>query len=384
MSSPADHLPLPLPENAINALLETLRLPLATSISNPKTMAQYHSVYFLTLPPTELSRGYSELILRVAGNHIPKIKTMNEIGVMTWVSKNTTIPLPEVIAYDASTRNPIAHEYTLFSRIPGVTLSDIYGSLSDKQQNDILDQLMDFLTQLQAHKFDGLGGLIVDDQGAVHIGPVVDETFWQVADIEAFWGLFETVESLNIGGPYDTYSDYMSAHVMKYIRLIRTHPSLEFMRDIIPHIYGFLTAIRRHSDAVNNIKHRLAHKNLHFANMMYDPSTGKITGVLDWEFAGVVPSPQWNPRRSFLWNGTDTPESLAEKYKLMEVFEKRCKEKGCTFFEDAQYTSTLQEHMQGAADFLRAIVEVSPRGQRQDLVLGWKLKVLENISKFEA
>ncbi|KAI1008374.1 hypothetical protein LB504_002029 [Fusarium proliferatum] len=363
MSSPADHLPLP--ENAINALLEALRLPQATSISNPKTTAQYHSVYFLTLPPTELSRGYSELVLRVGGKHIPKIKTMNEIGVMTWVSKNTTIPLPEVIAYDASTRNPIAHEYTLLSRIPGVTLSDIYGSLSDKQQSDILDQLMDFLTQLQAHEFDGLGGLIVDDQGAVQIGPVVDETFWQVADIEAFWSLFETVESLNIGGPYDTYSDYISAHVMKYIRLIRTHPSLGFMRDIIPHIYGFLTAIRRHSDAVNNIKHRLAHKDLHFANMMYDPSTGKITGVLDWEFASVVPSPQWNPRRSFLWNGIDTPESLAEKYKLMEVFEKRCRRKA-------------------ALDFLRAIVEVSPRGQRQDLVLGWKLKVLENISKFEA
>ncbi|KAF5563463.1 hypothetical protein FNAPI_2672 [Fusarium napiforme] len=384
MSSPAAHLPAPLPYHAIQVLLLSLRLPQATSISNPQMTAQYHSVYFLTLPPTELSRGYSELVLRVAGNHLPEIKTMNEIGVMAWLSKNTTIPLPEVIAYDATNSNPIHHEYTLLSRIPGVTLSDIYGSLSDKQQNDILDQLIDFLTQLQAHPWDGIGGLTFDRRGDVQLGPVVDETFWQVPDIEALWPEGETVATLNIGGPYKTYVDYMIAHVAKYIRLIQTHEKLASMRDIIPRLEAFVAALPNHANELNNIKLRLAHKDLHFANMMYDPSTGKITGILDWEFAGVVPSPSWNPRRSFLWNGIDTPESLAEKYKLMEVFEERCKEKGCTVLEDAQFTSTLQEHMQGAVDFLRASVEVSPRGQRQDLVQGWKLKVLENISYFEA
>lgn len=384
MSSPATHLPPPLPDDAINALLQALRLPQATSISNPRTTAQYHSVYFLTLPPTEISRGYCELVLRVAGNHLPEIKTSNEIGVMTWLSKNTTIPLPEVIAHDTSNKNPIAHEYSLLSRVQGATLSDIYDSLSDKQMNRTFDQLIDFLTQLQAHPWQGIGGLILDDQGQVQLGPVVDETFWQIPDIEALWPEGETVATMNIGGPYKTYIEYMIAHATKYIRLIPTHEKLEFMRDIIPRLEGFVTALPERANELNNVKLRLAHKDLHFANMMYDPSTGKITGVLDWEFAGVVPSPQWNPRRSFLWNGVDTPESLAEKYKWMEVFEKRCKEKACSFFQDAQYTSTLQEHMQGAVDFLRAIVEVSPRGERQDLVLGWKLKVLENISKFEA
>ncbi|KAF5627244.1 uncharacterized protein FTJAE_9329 [Fusarium tjaetaba] len=273
---------------------------------------------------------------------------------------------------------------TLLSHIPGVTLSDIYGSLSDKQHNDILDQLIDFLTQLQAHPWDGIGGLTFDHRGDVQLGPVVDETFWQVPDIQALWPEGETVATLNIGGPYETYVEYIIAHVAKYIRLIQTHEKLAFMRDIIPRLEAFVAALPRHSKELNNIKLRLAHKDLHFANMMYDPSTGKITGILDWEFAGVVPSPSWNPRRSFLWNGIDTPESLAQKYKLMEVFEERCKDKGCTVLEDAQFTSTLQEHTQGAVDFLRAIVEVSPRGQRQDLVQSWKLKVQENISYFEA
>ncbi|KAG9496504.1 hypothetical protein J7337_011280 [Fusarium musae] len=384
MSSPAAHLPPPLPEHAIQTLLQALRLPHATSISNPQMTAQYHSVYFLTLLPTELSRGHSELVLRVAGNHLPEIKTANEIGIMTWLSRNTSIPLPEVIAYDATNQNPIAHEYTLLSRIPGVTLSDIYGSLSDKRQNDIIDQLIDFLMQLQAHPWDGIGGLTVDDQGELKLGPVVDETFWQVPDIQALWPEGETVTTLNIGGPYKTYVDYMIAHVTNYIRLIETHEKLAFMRDISPRLEAFVAALPRHANELNNIKLRLAHKDLHFANTMFDPSSGKITGILDWEFAGVVPYPQWNPRSSFLWNGIDTSESLKEKYRLLEVFKQRCKEKGCTLFEEAAYTSPMQESMQLAVDFLRAIVEVSPRGQRQELVQRWKNTVLDNIAKFGA
>ncbi|KAF5597812.1 hypothetical protein FPCIR_3388 [Fusarium pseudocircinatum] len=384
MSSPAAHLPPPLPDHAIQALLQTLCLPQATSISNPQTTAQYHSVYFLTLPPTELSHDYSELVLRVAGNHLPEIKTANEIAVMTWLSRNTSISVPEVIAYDTSNRNPIAHEYTLLSRLRGVTLSDIYHSLSDKQMNQIFDQLIDFLSQLQGHPWDGIGGLIVDDRGEVQLGPVVDETFWQVPDIKAHWPEGETVATLNIGEPFKTYVDYMIGYVTKYMRLIKTHEKLAFMRDIIPRLDAFVAALPNHANELNNVKLRLAHKDLHFANMMLDPSTGEITGILDWEFAGIVPYPQWNPRSSFLWNGIDTSESLEEKYRLLEVFKRRCKEEGCAMFEDAKYTLPLQESMQRAVDFLRAIVEVSPRGQRQELVQGWKETVLENIAKFGA
>lgn len=150
MGTPADHLPLPISEDAINELLQVLRLPRATAIENPKMAAQYHSIYLITLPPIELSRGHYELILRLTGNHLPNVETKNEIGVMTWLSKNTTIPLPEVISYDASTDNPIGHEYTLLSHIQGVTLSDVCDRLSDEQMNQILGQLIDFLTQLHA------------------------------------------------------------------------------------------------------------------------------------------------------------------------------------------------------------------------------------------
>ena len=127
----ADHLPKPISENAINALLVAIGLPKATKIVSPKVTAQYHSIYMIDIPHNSKS-GHTDLVLRISGHHLPQIKTKNEVAVMSWISKNTTIPIPDVVAYDASVENPIAQEYTLLSRVQGATLSEIYQSLDDQ------------------------------------------------------------------------------------------------------------------------------------------------------------------------------------------------------------------------------------------------------------
>ncbi|KAH8812454.1 kinase-like domain-containing protein [Xylogone sp. PMI_703] len=381
MGTPAEHLPGFISEDAINSLLVAVGLPKATKIVSPKVTAQYHSIYMITLTLDDKS-GYSDLILRVSGQHLPRIKTENEVGVMSWIAKNTTIPIPNIIAYDCTVDNPISHEYTLLSRVEGVTLSEIYQTLNDQQISQILDQLIDFLLQLHAHEWDAIGGLTVDKNGDITVGKVLDETFWQVPDIEKLWPRGETVTTLNIGGPYSTYVEYISAQIRQYIYLIQIHKKLAFMQDTIPRLEVFLTALPKYSDELNNAKLRLAHKDLHFANMLYDVKSNRITGILDWEFSGVVPFTKWNPRRSFLWNGQDNKESGEEKQRLLELFTQRCKERGVTILEDAAFSSPLQESMQKVADFLRAIVEVAPRDQRKDLVPSWRATVLENIARF--
>lgn len=50
--------------------------------------------------------------------------------------------------------------------------------------------------------------------------------------------------------------------------------------------------------------------------------------------------------------------------------------------DDAAFASPLQEAMQNVADFVRAIVEVSPRDQRRDLVASWRATALENMARF--
>jgi aminoglycoside phosphotransferase (APT) family kinase protein len=63
------------------------------------------------------------------------------------------------------------------------------------------------------------------------------------------------------------------------------------MLDLIPRIKAFMAAMDKHKEELNQTRLVLAHRDLHFGNIMYDISAKRITAVLDWEFAGVVPAP---------------------------------------------------------------------------------------------
>lgn len=89
-----------------------------------------------------------------------------------------------------------------------------------------------------------------------------------------------------------------------------------------------------------------------------------------------MPAPRWDLQRAFLWNCTNDG---AEKAGLKESVVKKCREKGVRFFEEAEYRGKRQEHMQLAMNFLRAIVEVVPRGQVDKPVGAWREEMLRHM-----
>ncbi|KAI9727743.1 MAG: hypothetical protein M1834_007982 [Cirrosporium novae-zelandiae] len=405
MGSPADHLPLPFSDETILSLLTSLSLPPPTSIKPLKVTAAFHLIYVITYPTTTIIPKLppsaptppgpsTDLILRISGDHIAKIKTENEAAVLSWVRENTSIPVPDLVSYDAMTDNPLGREYILFTRCPGQSLADVFRSFSDEQMDSIIEQVIDILLQLHKKEWTQIGGLqfsppnqTQNNTEKIIPGPVLEETFWFLPDIEKHWPATETFSTLNISGPFNTYIDYITAHIRKYMHAISIHPTLEHMRDTLPKLEAFLTALPASASTLNKTPLRLAHKDLHYANILVDPSTAKITAILDWEFAGVVPFPRWNPTRAFLWNAQqdDEEDSLVEKADMFARFEERCGERGVDaqgLLADMQYTSKEQEQMQIVANFLRAIVEVCPRGERGDAVKGWRESMLGAMKTF--
>lgn len=399
MGSPKIHLPQALTQDHVRALLETISSPSSQSIRQLKVTADFHVIFviaYLTvdveswwgtknvqLPTTRLT----ELILRVSGNHISKIKTENEAAVLSWLSENTNIPVPRVVAYDSSIDNPLHHEYILMTRESGESLADVCSSFDSTQMDTILDQLIDVNAELHKHEWSHIGGLAFDDNGNIIPGPVLEETFWFEPDILTLWPAGETFESLNISGPFTSYTQYISAHLIKYKHAIEIHPSVESMQDILPQLDRFLAIITSEpmQSKLDNVPLRLAHKDLHFANILVDPTTARISSIIDWEFAGVVPFTRWNPSRAFLWNAQDNDTSMAEKRSLMERYEKKARNGRLGYLiDDAKFTSKEQEDMQTVANFLRAIVEVSPRGQAEGSVAGWKETAVKAMAELGA
>jgi hypothetical protein len=410
MGTPSEYLPPALSSDLISRHIQSLGLPAPTEVHPLKVAAQYHSIYIVHYqgdaaasaiahsPNLSLrieSDGSLDFVLRVAGRHLPRIKTLNEVGIMTWIRNNTTIPIPLVINFDASEDNLLHHEYTLLEKAPGISIDRVYDDLSQAAKESLVEQLIDYLAQLHEKQWkEGyIGGLTVGPDGSIAKGPMIDEFFWQVPDIAKYWPPEETVESLNPVSTqgYTSYTDFITASIKHYVHAIAIHDSLESFRDLVPRLNIFVGMI--HSDEntaaitkLNDVRYILAHKDMHFGNIMCDPTDPSvpITAVLDWEFSGVVPAPRWNPPRAFLWNTQTHDRAKVDQAALEKIFETKCKEKGLEcLLEDAKLTE-LQEPMQTLTNHLRAIVEVCPRGQAQDRVGQWRSTVEKCLSVLES
>ncbi|KAL7929174.1 kinase-like domain-containing protein [Trichoderma chlorosporum] len=382
MSLPREHLPLAVPEDSIRALIASLDLPPPQSVTTMSTTAEYHSIYVISFEPEVAATFFPtllrpnkdsvEFILRISGHHLPRIKTINEVATMTWVRQNTRLPIAEVIRYDASTDNPLGHEFTLLERLPGVPVSEVYDRLSPELLDSLINQMIDVIHQIHSVSWNCVSGLQFDNEGNVVPGPIVEETFWQQPDVARYWPDSESVGSLNIGGPYKCYTDYITAMVRVYQHALRLHPSLADMRDLLPRLDDFVNTLPRFPE-LDGTRYFLAHKDLHFANIMFDEVSGRITGILDWEFSGIVPAPRWNPVRAFLWNGQYSEGAMKERDRINTLFEARCAEQGLiSLVEETKVSSTMLKAIQEVANYLRAIIEVRPRGQKEERVLSWR------------
>jgi len=404
MANYAEHLPPAIEDAVIQELLHHLGLPVAAAIDKLSVAAQFHGVYLLSFTSSDLSRLWpattTDLILRVSGTHIPTIKTRNEVACLSWVGKHTSIPVPTVVRWDATSSNLLGHEYMLLDRVPGKSVDAFYDSLDDEHKETLVRQLAQILVQMHNVRWEHVGGLTLDDadiEGAsIRPGPVLDETFWQPPDIKTFWDPVvpgETFASLNVGGPFGSYTAYAAAQLSKYAHAISKHPNLEFVRDLLPRVKRLVLVLQDASESLtatidSSQKYVLAHRDLHLGNVMYNLESRLVTGVLDWEFASVVPERMWNPVRCFLWNARETPDSKSEQQKLLHIFKTECTELGAFFYVEGimerragddecigqEAAQQLRAALHSLLLYLGGMVNHFPRGNRLDRADTWKIE----------
>ncbi|KAJ5399624.1 Aminoglycoside phosphotransferase [Penicillium sp. CMV-2018d] len=316
MGTPDSYLPPALSAETITSSIQSLDLPAPTSIEPLRVDAAFHSIYLIHFASVQgiTARGNKDgtvtLMLRVSGRQLPVIKTRNEVGVMTWIGKHTTIPVPAIIRYDATENNVIGHEFTLLEKASGISVDQIYATLSDDVKTQMAHQLTDYLIELHAQPWrEGyVGGLTLKPTGEIAFGPPIDENFWQTPDLDKYWSAsagVESTETLESFNPipaegFSSYTAYTNGCLERYVHAIEIHPSLEPYSDLIPRIREFMAQLRQQENQteLNRIAYIMAHKDLHFSNIMCDPDQPRcpITAVLDWEFSGVVPAQGGTPR----------------------------------------------------------------------------------------
>ncbi|KAI0002625.1 phosphotransferase enzyme family-domain-containing protein [Xylariaceae sp. FL0662B] len=121
-----------------------------------------------------------DLIFRLALPVFPHYKVESEVATMRYVRSATTIPVPQVYAWDSSTCNALRCEWILMEKAAGIPYNEAEESFSLPQKIDIGRQLASWVHQLSRLRFDSIGSIFPPSPhstSAYHLGSPIMEQF---------------------------------------------------------------------------------------------------------------------------------------------------------------------------------------------------------------
>jgi hypothetical protein len=224
---------------------------------------------------------------------------LSEIATMQFVRTSglyPDIPVPQVYAWDVTFTNPVGAPYVLMDVIRGQQLDDLendetglhgLNAMSEVQQLAVTKTLSKLQSALSAPvQFDKIGSITFDDEEKFVVGP------------------FFTLSLQNLGGPYQSITDFWRAqleheilHALKeWSRLESDQLSQSFREpkctpQEFSELFQLLSSLIPHFvPPPSYLPLSLHHPDLALRNVLFHPTDHtKIVGVIDWSGAQILP-----------------------------------------------------------------------------------------------
>jgi len=309
------------PDMAVAKEIAIRHLPVITSSYEIRFFSAGAFNKLFLLHPLDDAGGTTEsFIMRISLPVDPYFKTASEVATLQFVQKNTSIPVPRVIAFDASADNELGFEWILMSKIPGVSLQSLWDSpaLAWEGRVQITKTLAEYVKQLRTSKFPLSGNLypssrpeferigwLKNSSSEARFVPLPDDIeFAQgpVVTVPFFSG--NRVRLRDDHGPFETSFKYLSSLLHLHIasatsckvaaigddeydeddilELENTIAAYESLLSILPTFFP--------PDASTPETFSLYHNDISTDNILVDPTTHRITGIVDWECVSLEPS----------------------------------------------------------------------------------------------
>ncbi|KAG7005373.1 hypothetical protein G7Y79_00020g049010 [Physcia stellaris] len=309
----------------------------------------FNKLYQISAP--ELPSSY---LLRVTIPVEPFFKTESEVATIAFLRSKTSIPVPNIIAWQSNIdlEDDLGYEWMLMEKIDGVALYDVWRKVPWDRKLALVDDIAELITELQNHVFNEIGALYFKSKSSGTAGntvepPVLDaDTIPEVYENEMTGesDLSKTLrphmdgaprsidtnhKSFEVGrffhesffkasryylpgnrGPYKSPLQWLTALVQFQLEWINRGPvegdndyDSDFEEDAIkikPLCQKYLEILPSVFKDDDNGPYVLHHHDLNLANIIVDPETFDIRGIVDWEMVNVVP----------MWKATSHPEFL--------------------------------------------------------------------------
>ncbi|KAK1988431.1 phosphotransferase enzyme family protein [Colletotrichum cereale] len=254
------------------------------TLSNPATAASIPNAgpYIVALP----QEGVSTLIMRLANPKaegiVSETRVENEVaamylarqGLLSSAKPDTAALVPALYDWQSTSNSPSGLGWSLMEFKEGVPLDTLFRDMSVGDMKEVLGQIADIFTGIQnsplPESIRHHGGMTIDGEGNIVSGPMT------------------TLK----GGPWESYTSFWEAKLALRIEDAGVSPALGGWKPngVRERVDKFLAAgLGKFLDesGVDVEKRAFIHGDLTTNNMLYNPSTKKLTSVLDFDWAFV-------------------------------------------------------------------------------------------------
>ncbi|KAK7935554.1 hypothetical protein PG985_001049 [Apiospora marii] len=236
-----------------------------------------------------------KFVMRVTLPVDPGYKTRGEVSTLRFIRENTTIPVPEVIAFDDTSSNKIGFEWILMEFISGQSLHYCWRKLTMEQKTTLVQRVAELQSQLfqfrsigNSSTLRGIGTLGTDTDFDVP-GRIVSFPF-----VEGDCYDYDVPR-----GPFRSSHDWLQSRLqiiqlkkLEEIEHAEDDEDEELARDGLKasqYLKSILPKISAPSQTCDAEPTAICHHDLSEMNIMVDDQ-GHITGIIDWECVSAMPS----------------------------------------------------------------------------------------------
>jgi aminoglycoside phosphotransferase (APT) family kinase protein len=287
------------------------------------------------------------------------------VTTMGYVSAHTSLPVPAIHGWSSSCNNELGRPYVIMDAAKGNSLYELQNAGFDLDEvvdrlSSFVDQWAQYIAELATLQFEQIGSLAPDSEGDVAVGPLLNYFNIRCAPM---------LENDVFRGPFNSAADHllMGSHLIREAsRSESSNSPLTYQKflhlKLLESLFSFYV-----DPTLLTGPFVLSHIDFDIQNILIDEKNNfKITGIVDWDLAAVLPlqshlrvpdilmCDQWTKTRQTNREIKPWQLKFAEKYRdhFKWCLIKHLREKGLDF-----PASNLLESSYMFGRFQRAISE---------------------------
>ncbi|RVD89634.1 uncharacterized protein DFL_000633 [Arthrobotrys flagrans] len=255
-----------------------------------------------------MDRCNDSWILRVTLPVDPYYKTSSEVATIKLIKSFTSLPVPRVIAHygGAPEASPsdgcLGLEWILMTKLPGKNLTDAWSEMDIGKKIRVVELLADKLHELYTCKeaqFSSIGNVYqpsvqtdTSERGASY-GPAA-YTVGRIVSMPFFWN--QRLRQPVNRGPFASSAEWLTSRLQlveyECTQILNSDSVNSNEKEDAARFKSLSQRLSKHIQffVPANEKFVLHHDDVNAGNILVDPTTGDLTGVLDWECVSVLPN----------------------------------------------------------------------------------------------